>query len=152
MWLRLGCLIFLICVAVPTYAQTDLVVQWKKDISDRLIASRRFPPEARGQTGSAVVGFVMDRSGELVSSWLRESTGSPALDTEALAMVDRARPFPAPPPEVDDLTFVLPVIFARRPPMTIDPIKEADIRKQDAAIREENSSINAKMRSLCRGC
>jgi hypothetical protein len=36
--------------------------------------------------------------------------------------------------------------------MTIDPIKEADIRKQDAAIREENSSINAKMRSLCRGC
>lgn len=117
------------------------------------MANRRYPPEARKQAGSAVVGFVLNRSGELVSSWLKESTGSPILDAEALAMIDRARPFPAAPPEADDLTFVLPVIFStQRPPTTIDPAREAEIRKQDGAIREENSAINARLRSLCRGC
>lgn len=124
-----------------------------KKIVDRLTASRRYPPEARKEAGSARVGFVLDRSGTLVSSWLKESTGSPVLDAEALAMIERARPFPAAPPEVDDLTFVLPVIFsAQRPPTTIAPAKEAEIRKQDAAIRMENSEINTKLRSLCRGC
>jgi protein TonB len=153
MWLRLGWLIFLICVAVPGYAETEAAVQWTKQIRDRLMANRRYPPEARKLAGSAVVGFVLDRSGTLVSSWLKESTGSAILDAEALAMVDRARPFPAAPPETDDLTFFLPVIFStQRPPTPLDPIKEVEIRKQDAAIREENSAINAKLRGLCRGC
>jgi protein TonB len=152
MWLRLSCLIFLICVAVPSHAEDDAIVQWKKEIGDRLMANRRYPPEARGQTGSAAVGFVLDRSGSLISSWLKESSGSPLLDIEALAMVDRAGPFPAPPPEVDDLTFVLPVNFEKRPPRTIGPMTAADIHKEDATIRKENSEMNAKLRTLCRGC
>ena len=77
------------------------------------------------------------------------STGSATLDAEALAMIERAQPFPVAPPEVDELNFTLPVNFnSRRPP--IDPLKEADIRKQDTAVREENSAINAD-RSICRG-
>ena len=152
MRLRFGCLILLTCIAVPTYAQTDAVTQWKKEIHDRLTASRRFPLGARGQTGTAAVGFVLDRSGNLVSSWLKESTGSPVLDAEALEMIDRARPFPAAPPEADDLTFTLPVVFAQRQRSTIDPVTEAEIRKEDTAIRKENSEINTKLRTLCRGC
>lgn len=140
---------FLICVAVPGYAETDAIVQWKKEIVDRLTAAKQFPLEARRQreTGSATVGFVIDRSGKLVSSWLRESTGSPILDAAALAMVDRAQPFPAPPPELDDdrLSFVVPVIFSRGRPSDIDVIKDADIRKEETV-------VNAKIRSLCKGC
>jgi protein TonB len=137
---------------MPGYAETDAVFQWKKEISNRLMANRRFPPEAQGQTGSARVGFVLDRSGKLISSWLRESTGSAILDTEALAMIDRAQPFPAAPHEVDDLTFTVPVHYEKRPPRTIAPITEAEIIKQDTVVRQENSAINTKLRGLCRGC
>ena len=152
MWLRFGCLILLMGTAMPCYAESDNVVQWRKDISARLVAGRRFPPEARGEAGSARVRFVLDRSGKLVSSWLEESTGSAILDAEALAMIERAQPFPVAPPEMDELNFALPVNFNSRRPPAIDPLKEADIRKQDTAVREENSAINAKMRSICRGC
>jgi periplasmic protein TonB len=85
------------------------------------------------------VGFVLDRSGKLVSSWLRESTGIPALDAEALALVARAQPFPAPPPKADDsqLKFDIEFVFMNGP--------HPDRIKEEAA-------INAKMRSICRGC
>jgi len=116
MWLRLGCLIILITATIPCYAESDNVAQWKKDISARLVVSRRFPPEARGEAGSARVRFVLDRSGKLVSSWLEESTGSAILDAEALAMIERAQPFPAPPPEVDDLNFRLASELCRAAP------------------------------------
>jgi periplasmic protein TonB len=142
MWLRLGCLIFLICVAAPSYAEIDPVVQWRKEVRDRLIASKRFPPEARDQTSSATVGFVLDRSGKLVSSWLRESTGVPALDAEALAIIDRAQPFPALPPKAadDQLKLGIQFVFSDGPdPDNPDRIKE-------------EAAINAKMRSICRGC
>jgi periplasmic protein TonB len=141
MWLRVGCLCFLIAVAMPGYAQTDVVAEWKKQLSIRLNGSKKFPPEAIGKSGTAKVGFVVDRSGKLISSWLMESTGLPVLDAEALAMVDRAQPFPAPPPEADDdrLNLAFQAIFVEGPPQT-------------STLEKENAVINAKMRGICRGC
>ena len=126
---------------MPGYAQTDVVAEWKKQLSSRLNGSKRFPPEAIGKSGTAKVGFVVDRSGKLISSWLMESTGFPALDAEALAMVDRAQPFPAPPPEADDsrLNLAFQTIFVEGPPQT-------------STLEKENAAINAKMRGICRGC
>jgi protein TonB len=48
-----------------------------------------------------------------VSSRIEKTSGSTVLDAEALALLARAAPFPAPPPEVTDaeLTFVVPVRF-----------------------------------------
>jgi protein TonB len=144
MWLRVGCLGFLIAMAVPCHAETDAVDAWKKQIVTRLNASKRFPPEAMGQSGTAKVAFVLDRSGKLISKELAESSGFPALDSAALAMVDRAQPFPVPPSEMEDgrLRLVLPVIFGGRSPSQVPTI---DISKEEAL-------VNAKMRAICRGC
>jgi protein TonB len=124
MWLRVGCLGFLITMAVPCHAETDAVDAWKKQIVTRLNASRRFPLEARGQSGVAKVTFVLDRSGKLISRELTQSSGLPALDKEALATVGRARPFPVPPPEIDDdgLTLIVPLVFAGKPRIPISDI------------------------------
>lgn len=44
------------------------------------------------------------------------SSGSPELDAETLALVRRAEPLPAPPPEVlgNPLTLTVPVRFSLR--------------------------------------
>ncbi|WP_249135336.1 TonB family protein [Bradyrhizobium sp. AUGA SZCCT0222] len=138
--MRLGFVIFLMGAAMPGYAaQIDVLKRWKSEVRNRLNTNTRFPPEAQGQTGAVTVGFVLDRSGKLVSSWLRESTGIPALDAEALALIDRAQPFPAPPPKAADSQFKFGIQFF----FTNGP--HPDLVKEEA-------TINAKMRSICRGC
>ena len=103
----------LIAFSMPVKAQTDTPEAWRKQIVIRLSSSKRFPPEAFGQAGTAKVGFVLDRHGRLVSHWLMESTGNRALDEESLAIVERAQPFPIPPPDLEEhrLTLALPIIF-----------------------------------------
>ena len=90
MFHRIGCIALLIAVAVPGYAQTEAVEEWRKQVSLRLSSSKRFPPRAFDQNGTARVEFVLDRHGKLVSHWLVESTGHRALDEESLAIVERA--------------------------------------------------------------
>ena len=49
-----------------------------------------------------------------MSSKIVKSSGSAVLDTEALALIKRAAPFPPPPAAVadDDLSIVVPVRYA----------------------------------------
>jgi protein TonB len=151
--LRAGCLdlflgLFLgllISADTACYAQMDAVGQWEAQITLRLADQRRFPPDARGQHGAAKVAFAIDRSGKVISETLVESTGSPQLDAEAIAMVKRAQPFPPPPAEVrdDTLKFELPVVFiSPRPGPTIDA----------AVPKDEDDAMNAKIHGICRGC
>ena len=107
-------------VAFPSYAQTDTQSEsaqaWKAKLSAHIAKSRLFPAEALGQTGEARVGFVIDRSGRLVSRALAARTGSRLLDDAALEIVTRAQPFPAPPSELKEETFyfVVPIVFNGR--------------------------------------
>ena len=94
----IGCIALLVVSAGIGHAQTDVVREWQKQISIRLSSNKGFTPQ--GQSGTAKVGFVIDRTGKLVSSWLAESTGIPAIDEHALAIVERSQPFPMPPPEL----------------------------------------------------
>jgi protein TonB len=128
MWLRIGCLGFLIAMAIPCHAESDAVDAWKKQIVTRLNASKRFPQQARGLSGVAKVTFALDRSGKLISRKLSQSSGLPALDKEALATVGRAQPFPVPPPEMDDdgLTLIVPLVFAGKPQIPIGAIGKED--------------------------
>ena len=146
-WLRAGCLGLLTGAASDCYAQNDAVGRWETQITLRLADQRRFPPEARGQSGAAKVAFAIDRAGNLISENLIESTGSPQLDAEAIAMVRRAQPFPPPPPEVrdDTLKFELPVVFSSprpRPGLAFDP----------PTASSEDDAVNAKIHGICRGC
>ena len=117
-----------------------------------------------------MVGFRLDRTGKLLSTWLKESSGIPALDTQALAIVERAQPFPAPPADMDEdtLRFTLPVKFLTRRdlPRREKPEWERPGWEGPSAAAlarpswlgpplespKERPEVDAKIRSICRGC
>src|SRR3546814_19077703 len=55
----------------------------------------------------------MARDGDVLAQDITASQAYPSLDREALALIARARPLPAPPPELRpaDLDFILPIEF-----------------------------------------
>ena len=90
------------------------LASWQQALVVRLDRFKRYPSQARGAEGVATVGFRVDRQGKVVSSKIVKSSGSAVLDTEALALIKRAAPFPPPPAAVadDDLSIVVPVRYA----------------------------------------
>lgn len=77
---------------------------------------KHYPPAARAAhiEGVVMVHFVMARSGTLVSAEIAKSSGRPALDHEALALMSRAQPLPPMPDTMagDVLDAVVPVEFS----------------------------------------
>ena len=87
---------------------------------DRVLAQlnrfKQYPATARAAhiEGVAMVHFVMDRSGKVLSAEIAKSSGRPVLDREALALMDRASPLPAMPTDMkgDTLDAVVPISFS----------------------------------------
>jgi len=138
------CIALLVIATIPTIAEeygaeTRLlgsVEAWKRDVSVRLTQARRYPAALTpGQEGTAKVAFRIDRAGHLMASWLIEASGIPAIDAEALAIVERAQPYAALPAEVPDDSAVLtvPFHFSAAPPW-------------------DDPGLKAKLNSVCRGC
>jgi len=77
---------------------SNLLPQWQKEVSAILERNKRYPSEARAkrQQGVAKIAFNMDRQGRVLSTRLVTSSGSSALDQEALSLTQRAQ-FPPPP-------------------------------------------------------
>lgn len=142
---RTGLIALLMVVSLPIHAETDDIKEWHKQIAFQLQSNRSFPRLAMGETGAAKVGFVLDRQGNLVSQWLEESTGNRALDEESLAILERAKPFPVPPPGVkeDRMTFTVPIFFRRRPGLS---------GQESGVWDEEQARLRAKVNNICRGC
>lgn len=94
------------------------IVTYRKSLHLHLKKHQRYPGEARnkGQQGTVVVEFAIDRSGKMVSKILKKSSGNPMLDTEALAAIERASPFPLPPDEEpgETLRYSMPIQFKIR--------------------------------------
>ena len=63
-----------------------------------------------------VVGFVLDRTGHVVSAGIVKGSGDAAFDQAALATIRRSDPLPKPPSQVadDGLSFEMPLSFTRR--------------------------------------
>ena len=113
MWPRVGCLGLLIALVEPSYAQTDAVDEWRKQISVRLEANKRASPfSALDHTSTAKVSFVINRTGRLVSSQLTAKTAPPRW-MRKLSRSLSAPPLPVPPPEVrdDGLRMTIPIVF-----------------------------------------
>ncbi len=76
---------------------------------------RVYPDSARsaGITGVATVRFTLGASGNVIGVALAGSSGKPVLDQAALAMVQRASPFPPIPSSlgVGSMSFAAPVRF-----------------------------------------
>jgi protein TonB len=81
-----------------------------------LESNKTYPKAARlrKQQGVARLVFVLDRSGHVLECRLVGPTGHALLDQEALAMVARSDPFPAPPHTVkgDRIELDAPVEFS----------------------------------------
>jgi protein TonB len=93
--------------AAPTQGRltpnrSSAVPTWKTEILALLERNKRYPEAAqsRHQQGTAQVFFSLDRQGRVIDSRVVRSSGASALDDEALALLRRAQPFPAPPPEL----------------------------------------------------
>ncbi len=73
-------------------------------------------PGAASAQGVAMVSFTLGRGGNLMGSRLAGSSGSSALDAEAMSMVRRANPYPAFLPDMREssISFTVPVRFTQR--------------------------------------
>jgi protein TonB len=96
--------------AIPAAPVQDLAIgkasnavpSWTAKWVALLERKKRYPSEARSRRehGVAEVSFSLDRRGHLIDSQLVRSSGVPVLDREALALLQRAQPFPPPPDEL----------------------------------------------------
>jgi protein TonB len=89
------------------------IATWERLLVAQLERHKRYPPQARGKVGEARLAFSIDRGGRVLTSRIVRSSGSPALDEEALALIKRAAPLPPPPAGVPDdrLSFVVPIRY-----------------------------------------
>lgn len=89
---------------------------YREQIVSILSRNKNYPANSasRGEQGTAIVSFTIDRNGRLLERHLNQSAGSPALDREALGLLDRSQPFPPLPPDYTEvqLTMVVPLTFA----------------------------------------
>jgi periplasmic protein TonB len=90
-----------------------VVLTWRNQIVTILERNKRYPSQARarGEQGVTRLAFSIDGEGHLLSSRIVASSGSAALDAETLALVQRAQPFPPPPPELAGSEMTVPVSF-----------------------------------------
>ena len=65
------------------------------------VAANMIDPERPRPKALAIVGFRVDAQGNIESAWLARPSGHADLDAEALDMVRRSAPFPAPPAGAD---------------------------------------------------
>jgi protein TonB len=91
------------------------VIRWESELAAHIERFKRYPSEARARDkqGIAKVAFTIDRDGQVLTARIVQSSGSPSLDNETLAMLARAQPMPRPPTDIPttQLSFVVPVRF-----------------------------------------
>jgi protein TonB len=80
--------------------RSSALPNWQSALVARLERAKRYPPDARGERGVALLSFRVDRQGGVHGARIARSSGSAALDRETLALAARAQPLPAPPPEL----------------------------------------------------
>jgi protein TonB len=94
---------------------SNAVPTWKTHILALLERHKRYPEiaQSRRQQGIAQVFFSLDRQGRVIDSRVVRSSGASVLDEEALALLRRAQPFPAPPRELpgERVDLTVPIRF-----------------------------------------
>lgn len=90
-------------------------ITWQKALHVHLSKHKRYPGEARSRRieGVVTVAFTIDHTGAVIERRIVEGSGSPLLDAEAIEMLGRASPLPAPPgdPQSGPLNLSLPIQF-----------------------------------------
>lgn len=100
--------------ALSTGASANIAFDFQGRLQAHIQPFLRYPDAIRRGYLHAIVDviFTMDRSGIVLGVWVRQSSGYPALDQEAIATVLRSQPLPPIPSELPDpLNITLPVVF-----------------------------------------
>jgi TonB family protein len=94
-------------------SQRRVKVKWEEELVAHLDRHKRYPADRAQKSVEVTVSFELDRLGHVLSASIANSSGDPAFDEAALAMIHRSDPVPPPPPAVADegLRFTLPVFF-----------------------------------------
>jgi protein TonB len=104
--------------AISAGASAAAIASYNQRVAAHLRRFKQYPPasKAAGQQGTARLRFSIGRGGRVLSSRLSGSSGHAALDAETLAMVRRAQPFPAFPPEMKQasMSFNVPIQYSIR--------------------------------------
>ncbi|MGY3038162.1 protein TonB [Bradyrhizobium sp. USDA 4354] len=97
---------------LPAQKESQVLATWRSQIQALVERNKRYPEAARSrrEQGITQVRFTLDRRGMVGDARVIQSSGSDALDGEALALLKRAQPFPAPPD-----TFAGNVVMVRLP-------------------------------------
>ena len=93
------------------------LADWSARLRAHLERHKRFPADADpARGGLARVSFVVDLQGRVLSQRLAGSSGSAALDREAISLLQRAQPLPPPPREMgrSSVSVTLPINFQTR--------------------------------------
>jgi periplasmic protein TonB len=93
---------------------TAALASWKGQLVAHINRFKRFPDRAV-MGGTSTVAFTIDPSGRVLSARLARSSGDPVLDQEAVELLHRASPVPAPPPDLGrgTITLSVPIRFNR---------------------------------------
>src|SRR5262245_5686434 len=99
--------------APPTDPAAAELAERRAQLVNRINRNTAFPARGQCREGLVRILFFIDRAGNLVASEIAESSKIPAFDVEALAIIKRAHPFPAPPKAVAGarVSLVVPVRF-----------------------------------------
>jgi protein TonB len=102
-------------LGAPVLSTSVNVPKWMSKISAILERNKRYPQAARVQRaqGVVVLAFSIDRGGHVLKSAVKNSSGYPVLDEEALQLLQRAQPFPPAPAEVPgaNISLNVPIRF-----------------------------------------
>ena len=109
-----GVIVSSLAASAPAYAADDLRT-WQQSIAT-LIAKKQVYPRsalAREIEGEAKVRVTIDRSGNIATFDMFQSTGHKVLDKEVERLMGRINPLPSPPSNLAEaqLTFVLPLAW-----------------------------------------
>lgn len=104
-----ACVVFLL-VGAPSFADEP---PYGRRLVEHIARFKQYPLAASALQieGTAVVRFALSRDGKLLNDQIMTSSGDADLDTDTLAMLQRAQPFPPLPDELkgEQLQFTLPV-------------------------------------------
>jgi len=103
----------------PVASEPDAAIEtFQVKLLRHLNRHKRYPAAARAkrQQGVVYVRFVMDRRGNVLSALLEKACAFDSLNAEGVALLARAQPLPAPPPEMEgnSIEMIVPVEFSLR--------------------------------------
>lgn len=98
-------------------AETSTMLNWRGQVVDLLARHKHYPTEAfsKGEEGTVLVNFTIDRSGHLIDSRIGQSSGSALLDHEVIDLLNRSQPFPPLPSDYSDgprINLTIPIRFS----------------------------------------